>query len=360
MIDMTIYGTPSSTYEYMKTIVKRQARKAGIQLQLHEVNDTGIFIKENILSIPAFKINDALITRNGGGLNEFIREVNYFLLKQENFGEMKKILVPIDFSETSENAIDYAQKLSARINGVIKLLHVYHPAPAEANELSIVNPKEAQVSKDRLEAYAAKLNEVWIGEDADKTMIDAEFREGLAADEILDVSKQNDNGIIVMGSTGGTDTFKKIFGSVSTKVARFAECPVVLVPPGSGFVTGGSMAYLSEDPELDAAMVPKVVEMAKALDADLHIIHFGKENGYSQEKVIDMWQQFYPAGRINMHFLEGDPDLEKIEEISGAAGVNVMSMSTRQRSILGQLFHSSFTKRMAINTKWPLIIFHQS
>jgi len=359
MIDLTIYGTPSSTYEYMKTLVQRQAMKAGIDVRLNEINNTSRFIKDNVLSIPAFKIGNELKTRNGGDLNTFVREVSFWLLKKENFGNMKKVLVPIDFSETSENAIDFAQKISNKLNGVIKLQHVYHPSPVEANELTYLDPEIESIKRKRLDTYASKLNETWIGDDSERPIIDKEFKKGLAADEIIAFSESEGDNMIVMGSTGSSGSLKNLFGSVSTKVARNAKCPVLLVPSKYKYKPIQHIAYMSEDAELDAIVMPKVIEMAKPFNAKISIIHCDDGREYDALKLLDMWTQFYPTDQIAIEIIKGCTRLEGINNFIGNQEVDLVAMSTQQRTVWSELFHDSLTKRMAINTTVPLYILHK-
>ena len=58
MLNVTMYGRPSSTYEYAKYAILNKAKEANIELNLSEISDERLFISDRVESIPAVRIGD--------------------------------------------------------------------------------------------------------------------------------------------------------------------------------------------------------------------------------------------------------------------------------------------------------------
>ncbi len=140
----------------------------------------------------------------------------------------KIILSPIDFSDSSLEALDVARDVASRYGSVIVLVHVVPFIPKLPGDVSIFHEgdyergliKEAQ---QRLDDLAAKLKEQGIT---------ARTTVGLANDaamEILRAAEHEHANLIVIATHGMTGWRRLAFGSVTDKVVRTAECPVLVL-----------------------------------------------------------------------------------------------------------------------------------
>ena len=77
MIDLTLYGKPTSTFAFIKSRIKSKAKNAGIELNMIEEMDVNTLIEKNIFSIPAFQIEDQIIEQGNKDVEEFIKELHY-------------------------------------------------------------------------------------------------------------------------------------------------------------------------------------------------------------------------------------------------------------------------------------------
>ena len=138
-----------------------------------------------------------------------------------------RILVPVDFSSSSHQALDAATELAEKFNAQIFLLHVIpeyanivlpetvsHDALVEA-ERQVANERFA-VSKATLEAkkIVCKVS-VEVGSDVAATILDAVDRE--EAD------------LLVFTTHGLSGWYPQVFGSIAEKLVRLAQCPVLLL-----------------------------------------------------------------------------------------------------------------------------------
>jgi nucleotide-binding universal stress UspA family protein len=148
---------------------------------------------------------------------------------------LKNILVPTDFSETSEIAVTYAKALAEAFGATIHVLHVFEdPAsylPAEALEAL------PSFWEDLKRDARKRLDQVLAGPEAQKLDIRRVARMGPTFVEIIGYAKDEAIDLIIMGTHGRGPIRHMLLGSVAEKVVRKAPCPVLTVrPPAHQFV----------------------------------------------------------------------------------------------------------------------------
>ena len=137
----------------------------------------------------------------------------------------KNVLVPIDFSETAEHALNYARAVAEQFNAKLHVLHVIldphaQPWSIEATGMdigSLVPTWEADAKR--------RLDELDLG-DAQRELL---TKIGHPFVEIIRYAKQRDIDLIVMGTHGRGAIEHMLLGSVAEKVVRKAPCPVLTV-----------------------------------------------------------------------------------------------------------------------------------
>jgi len=358
MINLKLYGKPSSTFAYMQMVVGKTAEKAGLDIEVEEITETQAFIDNQIMSIPAYQLNGKIEERGKKNISEFMRELQISLLKKEDFGTMRKIFVPVDFSNTSDNAVSYAINLSNHFNSVVKLMHAYRPFPT-VTEGAYIDPELQEVWQDRLTKMTENLNKKWIG-DSDATVIDSEFKVGFAAEQIQLVSQENPEDWIILGSSDSSKSMKNIFGSVSIAVAKEGNCPVFVIPPNATFSPLKRIAFCSSDDTLDANAIEDLLEIAKAFDSVIYIIHVADDkHTYQEVNLRKLLENSYPKDKLEFVTLSGNDHIEVIDNYCEENKIDLLSMVRRKRSIFNKLFHKSFTKQMAITSRIPLLVLHK-
>ncbi|MBW1727306.1 MAG: universal stress protein [Deltaproteobacteria bacterium] len=140
--------------------------------------------------------------------------------------EIKKILCPVDFSEISANALEYAVFLASHHHAELLLLHVVeHLHEFEHYQILVFTPQELSEKMEE-HAYEA-LNK--LAEPIKETLkVETVIRQGKAFVEIIKEATEKDMDLIVMGSHGRTGISHMLMGSVTEKVVRKANCPVLV------------------------------------------------------------------------------------------------------------------------------------
>jgi nucleotide-binding universal stress UspA family protein len=131
------------------------------------------------------------------------------------------IVVPTDFSPTSEAALHYAARLALTLNARLYLVHV----PGKTGENF-----EAGFPIGAFDRHAhTQLASFLTTEELERLHPDYAERIGTPAEEIVRFADARDADLIVMGTHGRTGLAHLVMGSVAEHVVRAAPCPVLLV-----------------------------------------------------------------------------------------------------------------------------------
>jgi glycine betaine transporter len=139
----------------------------------------------------------------------------------------KNILVPVDFSEYAEHALDYAIALAAKLDAKVHLLNVIGIPALGVPELGVALSagmmdtivKDNQAALDKL--VSARRTKASIGE--------VMLRTGDARDLIVRACEEVGADLIVMGTHGRRGVSRALLGSVAESVLRTAPCPVLTI-----------------------------------------------------------------------------------------------------------------------------------
>jgi len=144
----------------------------------------------------------------------------------------KKILVPTDFSEFSDNALRYACDIARDHGSSVRLLHVVEVIQQCMGDYCLDGAMVADIQAKVIESSEALIDGQIkrIVKPGDVAVL-TEVKQGIPYVEIL--VEQEDRGIdlVVMASHGKTGILSH-FGSVTYKVVRGAKCPVLVVKRG--------------------------------------------------------------------------------------------------------------------------------
>jgi nucleotide-binding universal stress UspA family protein len=355
MVKITLFGTESSTYEFVKMKVKENAQKTGIDLDLTEVYDPSEFINNNLQCIPAMKIEDDILERGNKNLQDYIRELHMEIVKKEKTNKVRNIIVPHDFSEKSENAILYAYGLAEQLGSTITLLHVYHPSPdytVGSDTLKITSEKEKQ---QQLDNYVSNLNKQWVGDIGSQPLVYADFRIGLAYDEILKKSKEEPESIFIIG-TRSHSAIKKYLGSVSIDSGQALENTTLIVPPEAEFKKIYNIVHCVETSKLSNKVIEQLNKLCILLKADLQLLHISENKNNDVFHTDNILKCFDKDINVSFTELYGEDKITILNNFAKKHEDALLSLERGKKSFFQKLLHKSFTKQMSIRSENPFII----
>jgi nucleotide-binding universal stress UspA family protein len=147
---------------------------------------------------------------------------------------LRNILLPIDFSEPSLKATEYALSIAKQFGATLHVLHIIED-PVVYLPMFESYPLP---SREQFETYAQDRLENWIeAEDSEGCKLELEWLHGRPFHRITEYARDCNIDLIVLGTHGRGAAAHLLMGSVAEKVVRNSPCPVLTVhPEGHQFV----------------------------------------------------------------------------------------------------------------------------
>lgn len=138
---------------------------------------------------------------------------------------LSRILVPVDFSDCSLEAVEYAAFMAQRHQATLSLVHVLEPV-SYGLDFTLLHSGKREELRERL---AARMTGLTTALGAVNIKADSHIRGGVPADSILDSARTIPADLIVMGTHGRRGLSHLLCGSVAEAVLRQSRCPVLTV-----------------------------------------------------------------------------------------------------------------------------------
>lgn len=272
---------------------------------------------------------------------------------------MKTILVPVDFSVASENALKYAIELAKSMEARLILFHSYRVPMVSDTAPLIVTPDELEQSSNQL------LIELDNKFKKEKAGIKTELlsKAGFAVDTILEVIEEKKPDLVVMGMKGHTNALDKLIGSNTTTIMKKTKCPVLVIPKDAKFERPFTFVLACDHKKAIAPSIVRTIKYyARLFDAKINILEiFKTEEAVTYENSVPAVLLEYTLTDYDhaSHLREGDDAAEELDKYIATYKPEWLIMVPREHSGLNNLFHRSFTKQMAFHTHLPLLSIHE-
>lgn len=136
---------------------------------------------------------------------------------------LKRILVPVDFSDLSEKSLHYAVSFARQFNSEIYLLHVVEIIPTPevvVAESASLNAKLRQQAEEQLSGWRKGTG---------IPSVFSRIEDGIPYREIVRMADEINAELIILGTQGRRGLSRLFVGSTAERVVRHAPCPVMVV-----------------------------------------------------------------------------------------------------------------------------------
>lgn len=271
--------------------------------------------------------------------------------------QAKHILLPTDFSECSNNALNHAALLADKLDARITLLHVIDPPfnfPTNVDGVIDYLQENAEQHLDRLVENVEK-------QYPKKTFkVRHQIRIGKPISQILEAISDLNIDLVVLGSAMDAPTRKVLFGSVSTDVILRSPKPVLAVPEGVEKVDFDKILFTTNFRHKDLRNLEEVAEFAKVFNSEIHALHVSDNNDLETEikfrgmKELVKEKKVYK--KIDFELITNDDAFIGISEYVNKNDISMMVMNRYKKSIIGLLLDKNYAKKMSIYSTVPLLV----
>lgn len=279
---------------------------------------------------------------------------------------MKTILVPVDFSDNSKNALDYAIQLAKKLELQLILLHAFHPSMAEAlkDSYKILNHEDIVGTPTDMKLLLSDWKNAVIKAEPD-LKCETIFLENSLTDELNDLVDENSVDFIVMGTKGATGLKSVFIGSNALKIIETAICPVMAIPTDYKFKDLKNIAFASDYHDSDKDSLNFLVSLSKPFHSKLEIVHIANDDikpRFEEDLLshfVEKIKKSVDYKKMDFHLIEGEDNIaEALSAFIKKHNIDLVGISTVDRILSGPLFNRGITKEMAHHIQVPLLAFH--
>ena len=148
------------------------------------------------------------------------------LLSEESEFHLQSVLVPTDFSQSSDEALRYALAFAKQFHAEVMLLHVTEVPPGTAEGGIAITPGMIEEMNRRA---AERLSALSSGVQPRGVPIRTLVRTGAPYHEIVEAARDEDADMIILSTHGRTGLKRLFLGSTAERVVRHAPCPVIVL-----------------------------------------------------------------------------------------------------------------------------------
>ncbi|MCB0473625.1 MAG: universal stress protein [Flavobacteriaceae bacterium] len=274
---------------------------------------------------------------------------------------MKKILVPIDFSNEAQYAAKVAAKIAKLTGSEIFLLHMLDLPSNTIDPAEMGNFYEGPQTVFFMKGIHKRFEEFKKLPFFKGIKLNETVRFHKAFEGVIEESKNNKADLIVMGSQGATGLKEMLVGSNTEKVVRHSDIPVLVIKQEIKDFKIKDLIFASNFSDEALASFKHVIDFANIFGAKIHLLFINTIHNFEPTKVsLDRLKHFVAQFKIKDYTLNvyNDTTIEEgILNFGREINADIIAINTHGRSGLSQLFSESISKELANHAIRPVITF---
>ncbi len=263
---------------------------------------------------------------------------------------MNKILVPVDFSDTSLNALFYAIKLFGQSPLEITVLHVYGARSTALLMKSIDNvlEKDAQKSMDELIDKVRK--------EAPEIVLKTRIVNNYAVSTIISLGDSGKYDFIVMGTKGASGLKEVFIGSVAGGVISKTSAPVVVVPSNYSYRPLDEIVFaISNKPFSNATVVEPLRKIATMHQSKVKVLHIAEKQTPEIQDTLSYIEDLNLS--VTYAFGTGNTNRD-LNDYLIKNDIGLLCLIRSKKDFFNRILNDSVTLKQTFSSPVPLLILH--
>jgi len=286
-----------------------------------------------------------------------------------------RILLPIDFSEYSKKAADFALAWAQELDAELTVFHTYfNPIistmpfsdtfafEVNTEEMVMELEEKAREGMEEMKAFLNKKNEK-----LDRPVsLKMELVKGIAEDEIVKYSRVYRPLVIIMGTRGADRKASDLIGSVTAEVMEAARVPVLAIPENfeySGLGMLKNVLYATDFQEADFRSLEKLEKLIRPLKMMVTCGHVSSKE-HSQWDEVRMAglkehiKSNYSEELVKCDLIEHEDLFVGIESYVRDNRIDLLAFTRRRRNLISRIINPNMAKKMLFHSTTPLLVFN--
>ena len=273
---------------------------------------------------------------------------------------MKKILVPVDFSEVSKFAADLAVDLAERSGAEVIFLHSMHfnyfndfPYATGINMQSMIDDVKKAVT-DNMEKFVGDFS-------TSKAKLETRISNLHLLEAVKDTVKEEEIGLVILGTEGSSGWSEVFIGSNTERIVRWVDCPVISVPCKTTFEDVNKILVPIDLREIQDEFMDKLVKLQKLFSASMEFLWVKTpHNIENNERVIEEFTKVVKeygfkdsSFTISNNVFPSDGILEQAKDLEA----DMIAMATHARRGISHWLSGSITEDTVNHINIPVWTF---
>lgn len=264
-----------------------------------------------------------------------------------------KIIIPIDFSDNSLNALDFAVALAGKRGGEIILVHVIEAVFDFASQASVAIESMHRDAESLMQKTILKYQD-------SNLKFTSCIKEGTASISVARLAKEMNVTLIVMGTQGASGIKVALIGSTTINLIKESSIPVLVVPAESNALEIRKVALALEFATHEEKFIDWVIDMSKRWERGLEFVHVQTANDFEEEPGIKKLENFitshHPGLPVKIHTFYASTPVEGLDQFLEENENVILVMCHEHKNLWEQVLSRSQTIEMIFHSKVPILV----
>lgn len=278
-----------------------------------------------------------------------------------NITTMKRILVPMDFSECANYALEFACDIAVKNNAKLLIIHsVEHPigGSIDPTGASVFQPFDDDLLDILLKRGRTRLEEVVSSISIPIDKITQLVEIGHPSDLIIDKIREYSIDLVIMGTHGASGIKEMFVGSNAEKIVRRATCPVITLKSDVKLANVKKITFASDFIKLNTKAMAALKQMQHALDVTIDFVRINTPNNFQRDKLtkaqMDALVKKEMFVKSALHIYNDTSEEEGLLHFAEYVQADMIGMMTHGRTGLNHLIGGSIAEDVVNHTNIPV------
>lgn len=262
------------------------------------------------------------------------------------------VIVPLDFSENSIKALEFALAIAEKRKAKIILVHALEGDDGDIQQSTAPDLAFAQVEtqlKNLIEKY--RISEI---------EMEYEITYGNLATHVVGIAKDKELPLIVMGTQGLGGIKKSLIGCTTVSMISEAKSPVLVIPTQANVLQIKKVTLALEFADHEEKFIDWIVDMSRRWELGLEILHVQSNTDFKGELAVLGMEGYlkkkYPGINTRIHTFYSTSASEGLELYMEEQDNMILVMSREHQNLWEQILQKDQSTRMSFHTHVPLLI----
>lgn len=270
---------------------------------------------------------------------------------------MKSILVPLDFSQCSKNALKAAIQIAETTGAVIELVHIYDRPVIGFVDLNIDHSKHKEL-QDKMDL---SMKELIADYDTNNVVLNTTILNDISLSEVFDLPKFSDIDMVVMGSQGASGLKELFIGSNTEKVVRRAKCPVLCLKESQDLFNLKNVVLASNFYRELELIFPQIDLFLKIFGPTYHLLKVNTPNNFEttrySRRIMDAFADKFNLDNYTVHVYNDNHVESGILNFSKEINADAIIIATHGRRGLEHFINGSLAEDVVNHALTPVLSF---